>query len=241
MQLGMGDLMDQGGYGLYLAHALPDGDGLILWTEKAVHLGGQGLEGDRDRGGTAQRLHKNLVLLNIAGQTGGKLGQRPAGGLRHVEHLHRLEHRDIDLLFLDDGVAVLVQQGRFGVRIQLDFLHLFLKRSRGDDGDAVFTLPNMTAKLLLPLFKAGHQRGVWLLHIDEHGVVEAVPVEPAHHGEILPVAVTFKQLRDTLLDAVSDFLQPFLIGFTFWIICHRFSFPGTKAPPPRQSLFRAGA
>ena len=38
VELGMGDLMDGGGNGLHLAHALPDGDALFVEAEIPVHI-----------------------------------------------------------------------------------------------------------------------------------------------------------------------------------------------------------
>ena len=74
----------------------------------------------------------------------------------------------------------------------------------------------MASELIFPLLEACHQGGVGTLEIDEHGVVDAVTVEAAHDGEILPVAVTLEQFLDALLDTVRNLLQAFLVGFGFW-------------------------
>ena len=67
VELGVCDLVDQRGDGLHLAHALPDGDGLIGGAEIPVRVRGDGLEGDGDRRGPAQGLRK--VQVNVHGQT----------------------------------------------------------------------------------------------------------------------------------------------------------------------------
>ena len=75
VELGMGNLMDGGAYRLHLAHTGADGDALRLGAEKSVRIPRNGLYLHRDGRSAAQRLHENLVLLHIAAQIGGKLGQ----------------------------------------------------------------------------------------------------------------------------------------------------------------------
>ena len=62
--------------------------------------------------------------------------------------------------------------------------------------------------------------GVGALHIDEHGVVDAVAVKAAHGGKVLPVFVALKQLLYARLDAVGDVLEPFLVGLFFSHFVH---------------------
>ena len=212
MQLAVGDLMDGGGNGLHLAHACPDGDALLVRREIPVHVGGHRLHGERHRRGPAQGLHESLVVLDIPGQGGRQLRQRFPICLAHIEHLHRAEHRDLNFPFLHDDLAILIQHGGFGVRVQLLFLDLFLERRGRDDGDTVFTALHMALKLIFPLVVPGHQRGVRLLHIDEHGVVDRVAVEPGHHGQVAHILFALEQLFNALLDACRDLLQPFPVG-----------------------------
>ena len=70
----------------------------------------------------------------------------------------------------------------------------------------------MALKLIFPLVVPGHQRGVRLLHIDEHGVVDRVAVEPGHHGQVAHILFALEQLFNALLDACRDLLQPFPVG-----------------------------
>ena len=71
----MGNLMDGGAYRLHLTHTGADGDALRLNAEKAICVMRNGLYPYRNGRSTAQRLHENLILLHIAAQIGGKLGQ----------------------------------------------------------------------------------------------------------------------------------------------------------------------
>ena len=111
----MGDLMDGGGYRLHLAHALPQRDALGFGAEIAVHIRRQRLYLHRHGRGPAQRLHERLIILHAAGQVGDGAGNTLRQGLSVrlgvVEHLHRAEHGDFDLLFLGDNFAVRVQNG----------------------------------------------------------------------------------------------------------------------------------
>ena len=75
VELGVGNLMDGGAYRLHLTHTGADGDALRLNAEKAVRIPRNGLYLHRNGRSTAQRLHENLILLHIAAQIGGKLGQ----------------------------------------------------------------------------------------------------------------------------------------------------------------------
>ena len=76
----------------------------------------------------------------------------------------------------------------------------------------MLTLFHMASKLVLPLPKAGYQRGVRALLEDQHGVVDRVAVEAGHDGEVLPVFIAFKQLPDALLDLRGNLSQPLLCG-----------------------------
>ena len=212
VQLAVGDLMDGGGNGLHLAHAFPDGDALLIRREKAVHVGSHRLNSQRHRRGPAQGLHESLVVLDIPRQGGCQFRQRFPVCLAHIEYLDWAEHGDLNFPFLHDCLTLCVQDGGFGIRVQLLFLDLFLERRGRDDGDAMFTALHMALKLIFPLVVSSHQRSVRLLHIDEHGVVDGVAVEPGHHGQVAHILFALEQLLDTLLDARRDLLQPFPVG-----------------------------
>ena len=216
--------MDGGGNGLHLAHACPDGDALLVRREIPVHVGSHRLHGERHRRGPAQGLHESLVVLDIPGQGGRQLRQGLAVRLAHIKHLHRAEHGDLNFPFLHDDLAILIQHRCLGVRVQLLFLDLFLERRGRDDGDTVFTALHMALKLIFPLVVPGHQRGVRLLHIDEHGVVDGVAVEPGHHGQVAHILFALEQLFNALLDACRDLLQPFPVG---GFVSHDFHSPIT--------------
>ena len=211
----MGNLMDGGAYGLHLAHTGADGDALLPDAEKAVRIACNRLYLHGNGRSTAQRFHENLILLHIAAQIGGKLGQRFALRLGHIKYRHRLIHGNFDFFFFHDGVPVCIQQRCFGIRITLDFLNLFLIRRGRDDLDALFALLHISAELVAPLVKACHMSGIRALHIDEHGVVDGVVVKTAHGGEVLPVLVAFKQLFDALLDTVNNLPHPVFVGLLF--------------------------
>ena len=211
----MGNLMDGGAYRLHLTHTGADGDALRLNAEKAVRIPRNGLYLHRNGRSTAQRLHENLILLHIAAQIGGKLGQGLSRSLRHIKDGHHLEHRDTDFLFLNDGLAVCVQHRRIGFGVGLDFLDLFLIGSGSDDANAFFAFQDVPAELIAPLVEARHMGGVGALHIDEHGVVDRVAVKAAHGGEILLVLIALEQLLDAVFDAVNDLPHPVFVGLFF--------------------------
>ncbi len=207
--------MDGGAYRLHLAHTGADGDALRLGAEKSVRIPRNGLYLHRNRRSTAQRLHENLVLLHIAAQISGKLGQGLSRSLRHIKDGHHLEHGDTDFLFLNDGLAVRIQHRRIGFRVSLDFLDLFLIGRRSDDADTFFAFQDVPAELIAPLVKACHMGGIGALHIDEHGVVDRVAVKAAHGGKVLPVLIALEQLLDAVFDAVNDFPHPVFVGLLF--------------------------
>ena len=204
--------MDGGGNGLYLAHACSDGDALLVRREIPVHVGGHRLHRKRHRRGPAQGFHESLVVLDVPGQGGRQLRQRFPVCLAYIEHLHRTEHGNLNFPFLHDRLALCVQDGGLGVRVQLLFLDLFLERRGRDDGNTMLTLFYMALKLIFPLVVPGHQRGVRLLHINEHGVVDGVAVETGHHGQVAHILFALEQLLDTLFNARRDLLQPFPVG-----------------------------
>ena len=207
--------MDGGAYRLHLTHTGADGDALRLNAEKSVRIPRNGLYLHRNGRSAAQRLHENLILLHIAAQISGKLGQGLSRSLRHIKDGYHLEHGDTDFLFLNDGLAVRIQHRRIGFRVGLDFLDLFLIGSRSDDADTLFTFQDVPAELIAPLVEARHMGGVGALHIDEHGIIDRVAVKTAHRGEILPVLIALKQLLDAVFDAVNDLPHPVFAGLFF--------------------------
>ena len=211
----MCDLVDDGAYCLHLTHTGADGDALRLNAEKAVRIPRNGLYLHRNGRSTAQRLHENLILLHIAAQIGGKLGQGLSISLRHIKDGYHLEHRDSDFLFLNDGLAVRIQHRRIGFRVGLDLLDLFLIGSGSDNADTFFAFQDVPAELIAPLVEARHMGGVGALHIDEHGIIDRVAVKTAHRGEILPVLIALKQLLDAVFDAVNDLPHPVFVGLLF--------------------------
>jgi len=92
-----------------------------------------------------------------------------------------------------------------GIRVALHFLDFLFVGRGGDDGNAMLTLFHMALKLVFPLVEPGHQSGVRLLHIDEHGVVYRIAVEAGHNGQIAHILFTLEQFLDALLDAICDF------------------------------------
>ena len=237
----MGDLMDGGAYRLHLTHTGADGDALRLNAEKAICVMRNGLYLYRNGRSAAQRLHENLILLHIAAQIGGKLGQGLSRSLRHVKDGYHLEHRDTDFLFLNDGLAVCVQHRRIGFGVGLDFLDLFLIGSRSDDADTFFAFQDVPAELIAPLVEARHMGGVGALHIDEHGVVDRVAVKAAHGGKVLPVLIALEQLLDAVFDAVNDFPHPVFVGLLFSHddLLSKNSAPAQKKTHPAQGQFSA--
>ena len=211
----MGDLMDGGAYRLHLTHTGADGDALRLNAEKSVRIPRNGLYLHRNGRSAAQRLHENLILLHIAAQISGKLGQGLSRSLRHIKDGYHLEHGDTDFLFLNDGLAVRIQHRRIGFRVGLDLLDLFLIGSGSDNADTFFAFQDVPAELIAPLVEARHMGGVGALHIDEHGIIDRVAVKAAHGGEILPVLIALEQLLDAVFDAVNDLPHPVFAGLFF--------------------------
>ena len=211
----MGDLMDGGAYRLHLTHTGADGDALRLNAEKSVRIPRNGLYLHRNGRSAAQRLHENLILLHIAAQISGKLGQGLSRSLRHIKDGYHLEHGDTDFLFLNDGLAVRIQHRRIGFRVGLDLLDLFLIGSGSDNADTFFAFQDVPAELIAPLVEARHMGGVGALHIDEHGVVDRVAVKAAHGGKVLPVLIALEQLLDAVFDAVNDLPHPVFVGLLF--------------------------
>ncbi len=214
----VGDLMNGGAYRLYLAHTLPDSDTLRSPAEKAVHAVLNGFDLNGDRGRAPQGLHECLILLHIAGQISNKAGERFAVRLVSGKNLDRLKQRNFNGLFLNNGVAVLVQHRGLGIGVQLHFLDLLFQRRGGNDGQPLFPLLHMTAKLL-PLLKARYGGdGVGPLHMNENGIIDGIAVKPGHGAEIIKIPFTLKKFLDVLFYPGNDFFDTFPVGG--FLVCH---------------------
>ena len=222
VQKGVCNFVDRRAYRLYLAHAGADGDALILIIVIPIHAC-HILQEDRHRRTALHSLHEDLIILHIAGKIGGKLRQGLALCLAHIKNRDRFVHRNLNFLFFHDGLAVSIQHGELGIRVELGFLNFLFVWRRGNDFNAFFAFQHIAAKLIAPLVETGNNGGVRLLHINKHRVVDAVLVEPAHGAKILPVFLTLEQLLNPFFNAVCDFFESVLIGRLF---CHIRSFPG---------------
>ena len=67
MELGVGNFMDGGTNGLYLAHSLSQKDFLLLGGKITVHPRLHSLKRDRHGGGAVQGFQKYLVFSYIPG------------------------------------------------------------------------------------------------------------------------------------------------------------------------------
>ena len=177
------------------------------------------------RGDHSERA-EHIVIRHIARQVMGQLGQRLALGLRDIEHCHRLVHRNLDGLFLCNNFPIRIQHGKLRIRVELFLLDFLFDGSRGNDFNAVFSLDDISTKLILPFVEARHQRGVRLLHVNQHLIVYAVMVKPAHGLKVLRIALRLEQLLDAVLNTCRDLLQPVPAALFF---CHIPSFPGNRA------------
>ena len=201
----MSNLVNRGRNRLHLAHALTNGNFLMIGRKIAVRIGGHCFKSNRHRCAAAQGLHECLIIWHIAGKGGSKLRQRFPVGLAHIKDLDRTKHGDLDFFFLCNDLSVFIQNRSLGIRVQLLLLDFLLIRCRGNDGNAMLALFYMTLKLVFPLIVSGYQSGIRLLHIDEHGVVYRIAVKSGHDGQIAHILFAFKQFFDALLDAICDF------------------------------------
>ena len=217
--------MDRRAYRLHLTHAGADGNAPILVVVIPVHAG-HILHKDRNRRTALHRLHEDLIILHAAGKIGGKLREGLALRLAHIKNRDRFVHRNLNFLFFHDGLAVSIQHGELGVRVEFCFLDFLFVRRRGNDLDAFFAFQHIAFKLIAPLIETGNNSGVRLLHIDERGIIDAVLVEPAHGAKIILVLFAFKQLFNTIFNAVGDLFEPVPVGLLF---CHIRSFPGLQS------------
>ena len=154
-------------------------------------------------------------MLNLAREGVCKLRERSALGLGNVKDGYHSEHGDFNLLFLHDGVPVLIQQRRFGIGVELYFFDfLFIWRGR-DDLDTFFALAHMPSKLIPPFVISCDAGSIRALHCNQQRVVDGVTVKAGHGAKVLPVFIAFKQVFDALFDAVGDLPQAVFAAFLF--------------------------
>ena len=70
-------------------------------------------------------------------------------------------------------------------------------------------------------------RGIRLLGVDQHDIVQGIPVKAAHGGEIVAVSVTLEQLHNAFFDTSGDFFNAFFVGL---FISHMLT-PSKKMSP----------
>ena len=215
VELGMGHFVNGGADGLHLAHTFPEKNRLFGQTKITVHAGFHRLDGNGHLRCPAQSFHENLILRHIPGQAEGNLRQGFTLRLSHIEYGHHLKHGDGDFLFLCNGFPFIVQHGQFGVRVQLLLLLFYLIGGGSQYLNPFFAFPDMTPKAVLPLAEASHQRSVRALGVDQHNIVQGILVEPAHGGEVIPVAVTLEQLHNAFFDTSGDLFDALLVGLFF--------------------------
>ena len=215
VELGVGNFMDGGTNGLYLAHALSQKDFLLLGGKITVHPRLHSLKRDRHGGGAVQGFQKYLVFSYIPGQGRADLRQRPSVCLGDVEHRYYFEHGNGDFLFLGNWLAVFIQQRQLGVRVQLLLLLFYLIGGGSQYLNPFFTLLDMTAKAIFPLIESGNQGGIRLLGVDQHDIVQRIAMKPAHGGQVIPVTVRFKKFLDTFFNSGGYLFDTFLVGLLF--------------------------
>jgi hypothetical protein len=121
-------------------------------------------------------------------------------------------HGNLYGLFLRDNLAVRIQHRQAGVRVKLLLFNFLLEGCGRDDFDAALALHHVAGKLVFPFVEARNKSGVRLLHIDEHGIIHAVSVKPAHGAEILHIFLRLKEVFYPVLNAGGDLLQPVFVG-----------------------------
>ena len=212
VELGVGNFMDGGTNGLYLAHALSQKDFLLLGGKITVHPRLHSLKRDRHGGGAVQGFQKYLVFSYIPGQGRADLRQRPSVCLGDVEHRYYFEHGNGDFLFLGNWLAVFIQQRQFGIRVQLLLLLFYLIGGGSQYLNPFFAFPDMAAKAVFPLVESGNQGGIRLLGVDQHNIVQRIAMKQAHGGQVIPVTVRFKKFLDTFFNSGGDLFDTFFVG-----------------------------
>ena len=69
----------------------------------------------------------------------------------------------------------------------------------------------MTPEAVFPLAEASHQRGIGPLSVDQHNIVQGIPVEAAHGCEVVSVAVTFKQFHNAFFNTSGDLFDALFV------------------------------
>ena len=171
----MGDLMDSGFQGLKLAHALVNGNALVLQVVIAMCAALDFLKSNRDRGSLFKGSENVLETLHVPGQhIYGNIGDFLSLGLRYVKDRYHLKGGDCDFLFLGYGLSVFADNGFLCLRV--DFLHfpLDFERGRGKDFDTLLSFHHVSSKVIFPCGKSGDKGSVGLLHGDQQRIVKAV-------------------------------------------------------------------
>ena len=83
------------------------------------------------------------------------------------------------------------------------------------DDDAFTAVHDLAVCLLIPVFHGSAGGSIGALGVDQHDIVQGIPVEPAHGGEVVAVAVTFKQFHDAFFDTGGDLFDAILIRLLF--------------------------
>ena len=81
----------------------------------------------------------------------------------------------------------------------------------------------MPPEAAFPLAEASYQRGIGTLGVDQHNIVQRIPVKPAHGGEVVAVAITLEQLQNAFFNAGGDLFDPLFVGLPFGQVFALFS------------------
>ena len=152
------------------------------------------------------RLGYAFVVHHTSGQLVNKLRQRLPLGLAHIEHsdcpktyaLHQL-----------DGRGCGAVRGRF-----LHFLPSAV-RTGGEYGDTMLAPLDLSAKFSFPIVITCNMRSIRTLHENQHGVAKTVMMELRHGREVCRILAALENIRNALLQLVSQCLQSLTCGKLF--------------------------
>ena len=223
--------MDGGRYGLHLAHAAADNDLLIFQVKISVHLSVYIFNGNGNWRAAAQCFHKALIIYYIPGEVMRQLRKGLSFGLADVKYRYRTIHGNLDRPFFHNDAPVSVQHRELRIRIEFFLLGFLLKWRRCNNPDTAFTSDDVSAKLFFPPVETGDQRSVWILHMNQHLIVDAVTMKSAHGIQVLRIAFRLEQILNTILNAGDDLLEPVLIILCF---SHKCSFLKKRSAEPKH-------
>ena len=175
VQLCVCDFMYRRFQGLNLAHALVNGNALVLQMVVAMRATRYLLKADRNRGSLFKGSEKIPVTLHVACQfVNGNVGKLFPLGLGNVENRHYLVGGYRDFLFLRNRLPVFPNNRL--LRVGVDFLHFLFDfvRRRGNDFNSLLPFHHVSPKIVFPCGKARHKGSVRLLHGDKQRIVKAV-------------------------------------------------------------------